>query len=150
MPRVEPESGRDRAATAARLRLAVMRLARRLRQQSTADATPSMLSALSVIELKGPVTLGELAAVERVRPPTMTRIVSRLEEDGLVARDVDDADRRVARASLTRAGRELVRRNRSRKDLYLAARLRRLDPSQIETLQAAVEVIEQLLAEEDE
>ncbi len=109
-----------------------------------------MLSALSVIEAAGPMTLGELAALERVRPPTMTRIVSRLEEDGLVARDVDDADRRVAHVSLTRAGHELVKRNRSRKDLYLAARLRRLDASQIETLQAAVEVIEQLLEEEDQ
>ena len=140
----------DRAATAARLRLAVMRLARRLRQQSTADATPSMLSALSVIEIAGPMTLGELAALERVRPPTMTRVVARLEEDGLVARDVDDADRRVAHVSLTRAGRELVKRNRSRKDLYLAARLRRLDVSQVETLRAAVEVIEQLLEEDDQ
>lgn len=109
-----------------------------------------MLSALSVIEVAGPMTLGELAAVERVRPPTMTRIVSRLEEDGLVTRDIDDADRRVARVSPTHAGGELVRRNRSRKDLYLATRLRRLDSSQIETLRAAVEVIEQLLEEEEQ
>ena len=81
-----------------RLRLAVMRLARTLRQQSvTDDITPSMLSALSVVERRGPLSIGELAITERVSPPSMTRVVSHLEERRLVTREVDFTDRRVAR-----------------------------------------------------
>src|SRR5436190_23893425 len=82
------------------LRLAVMRLARRLRQQSEPDITPSMLSALSTIERHGPMTLSELAAYERVQPPTITSVLGRLESAGLIARDTDVDDRRVSWVSL--------------------------------------------------
>src|SRR3982751_4654504 len=75
-----------------RLRFALMRLARRLRQQHDSDTTQSQLSALSVVSVRGPMTLGELAAYERVAPPTMTRIVSHLEERQLVHREVDPSD----------------------------------------------------------
>src|SRR3954462_15568000 len=87
---------------ASRLRLSVTRLARRLRQQASAEAelSPSQVATLSSVERLGPITLGELAAVERVQPPTMTRIVARLEEWGYATRVVDLADRRVARAAL--------------------------------------------------
>ena len=68
------------------LRLAVMRLARRLRQQTEGEITASQLSALSSVDRLGPLSLGALAAVERVRPPTLTRIVGRLEAAGLVVR----------------------------------------------------------------
>src|SRR5881227_2139715 len=97
----------DDTELASRLRLAVTRLARRLRQQAEGEATPSQLSALASVERLGPITLGELAAVERVQPPSMTRIVARLEESGYVTRVVDPTDRRVARAGITDAGREL-------------------------------------------
>src|SRR5207248_11562840 len=93
---------------AARLRLAITRLARRLRQQAEGEVTPSQLSALSSVERLGPVTLGELAAVERVQPPSMTRIVAGLEEAGLVARKVDERDRRIARVPTTVAGQRLL------------------------------------------
>src|SRR5438128_11230450 len=105
------------------LRLAVMRLARRLRQQSEADMTPSMLSALSTIERHGPMTLSELAAHERVQPPTVTTILGRLESTGLVAKDTDLDDRRVTWVSLTAEGRRFVEAERSKKTAYLARRL---------------------------
>src|SRR6266550_7513348 len=120
MPKTKPRSQRskDDAAIlplAASLRLAVMRLARRLRQQSEADVTPSMLSALSTIERHGPMTLSELAAHERVQPPTVTTILGRLESAGLVAKDTDLDDRRVTWVSLTAEGRRFVEAERSKK-----------------------------------
>lgn len=133
---------------AAELRLAVMRLARRLRQQAPADVTPSMLSALTVVERLGPITLGDLAGFERVRPPTMTRIVTRLEEDGLVCREPDGSDRRITRLSLADAGRKLIAKNRTRKDAYLADRLRKLSPREHSQLQGGIEVMQRLLDEE--
>src|SRR5665809_74419 len=73
-----------------RLRLAIMRLARRLRQQAEPDLTPSMLSAMANIEYRQPVTLGQLAKAERVTPPTMSKIVGRLEDSSLVTSDAAD------------------------------------------------------------
>lgn len=132
--------------TAARLRLVVMRLARRLRQQAEPDASPSMLSALAVIE-RGPLTIGELAEAERVQPPTMTRVVARLEEVGLITRDVDPKDKRVARVSLSNSGRKLIARNRSKKTAYLAKRLRATGAEESE-LAAAVALLESILNED--
>lgn len=137
------------AELAARLRLALMRLARRLRQQSEAEITPSQLSALSSVERLGPLTLGELAAVERVQPPTMTKIVGALEEAGLVARAVDPTDRRIARVTVSAPGRRLIDRNRTRKDAWLAARLRTLPPADREVLDRAADVLESFLERDD-
>ncbi len=128
-----------------RLRLAIMRLARRLRQQSEPDMTPSMLSAMANIEYRQPVTLGHLAEAERVTPPTMSKIVGRLEDSGLVTRTVDVADRRIQRVSLSPDGAKLIARNRSRKNAYLARKLRRLEPEEVSKLEEAVGVIEKLL-----
>src|ERR1700752_2984474 len=100
---------------ASRLRLAVMRLARILRQKAQDPITPSQLSALVSVEREGPVTLGELASLESVQPPSMTRIVVALEERGLVVREADPADRRIARVHITATGRRLLEKNRSRK-----------------------------------
>src|SRR3990170_3365544 len=99
-----------------RLRLAVMRLARRLRQQAEPGVTPSMLSALASIDYLGSVSLKELAELERVQPPTLTKIVARLEEAGLVRRDAAPDDRRVALVSLTAQGKQFIQRARSRKN----------------------------------
>lgn len=131
-----------------RLRLAVMRLARRLRQQGEKDVTPSMLSALASVEYRQPVTLGELAEAERVAPPTMTKIVGRLQEAKLVARTTDTDDKRIQRVSLTKEGERFIARNRSRKNAYLARKLRGLDADEIAKLAGAVEVMEKLLEEE--
>lgn len=129
----------------ARLRLAVMRLARRLRGQAEGDVTASQVSALFSLRNRGPLTLGELSAVERVKPPTMTRIVTSLEELGLVARMPDPDDRRVCRAELTGAGRRLLEENQRRKDAYLAARLAALDEADQRAVIEAVDALERLL-----
>src|SRR5882757_5004339 len=95
-----PGSSADVTTLASGLRLAVARLARRMRQEGMSegdDVSPSRLAALATIEARGPITLGELAAAERVRPPTMTRIVAYLDDQGLVIREPHPDDRRIAR-----------------------------------------------------
>ena len=129
----------------ARLRLAVGRLARRLRQQTEGEISASQLSALASVDRLGPLTLGELAAVERVRPPTTTRVVANLEELGLVARRPDPADRRVARVETTPEGRAFLERSRTRRDAFLAQRMAALSPDELGLLEPAVAVLERLL-----
>jgi DNA-binding MarR family transcriptional regulator len=130
---------------ASRLRLAVTRLARRLRSQLPGQLSPSQLATLSSVEHLGPLTLGELSAVERVKPPTMTKIVACLEEQGLVSRTVDQSDRRVARVQATAAGLAFMEGSRQQKDAYLAERLRSLDPAERAELERAAELLERLL-----
>ncbi len=130
------------------LRLAVGRLARRLRQQAEGEVTASQLSALASVGRLGPITLGHLASVERLRPPTVTRIVANLEESGLVARRTDESDRRVSRVEVTERGRELLELTRTRKDAYLARRLATLDQADLDVLREATLVLERLLEEE--
>ena len=144
-PTTTTPAGDLEAELAARLRLAVMRLARRLRQQAEADVTASQLSALSSLARRGPLTLGELSAAERVKPPTMTRIVTSLEQLGLVTRSVDQADRRVARVEASDAGQRFIERSRHRKDAYLAARVGSLSSTDRAALVAAVDALEHLL-----
>jgi DNA-binding MarR family transcriptional regulator len=130
---------------ASRLRLAVTRLARRLRTQLPGELSPSQLATLSSVERLGPITLGDLSGVERVKPPTMTKIVGCLEEQGMVTRTVDQSDRRVARVEATADGRRFLDRSRRQKDAYLAERLRTLDPDDRATLERAAEVLERLM-----
>src|SRR5918911_298116 len=99
---------------ATRVRLVVTRLGRRLRRQAGGQLTPSQASALSSIDRLGPLTLGELSAVEGVRPPTLTKVVAALEEQGLVQRHTDPHDRRVARVETTPRGARLLAETRSR------------------------------------
>lgn len=133
------------AELVSRLRLAVMRLARRLRQQAESGISPSMLSAVATIANCGPLTLGRLAEIERVQPPTVTRVVARLEEEGLVAREPDAHDKRVSRMSVTPEGRRLIERARNRKNAYLAKQLRKLSPDEIVALTSVVGSLERLL-----
>jgi DNA-binding MarR family transcriptional regulator len=126
------------------LRLAVMRLSRRLRQEDVGDITQSQLSALATIERAGPLSLGDLADLERVAPPSMTRIAGRLEEAGLVVRNVDATDRRIARVAISETGRELLKQTRTRRDAYLATRLRALSPEERATLARALPLLERL------
>jgi DNA-binding MarR family transcriptional regulator len=130
------------------LRLGIMRLARRLRQESVGDITQSQLSALSIVDRRGPLSLGELADIERVAPPSMTRIAARLEERGWVVRAVDSTDRRVARLAVTDAGRALLKETRTRRDAYLATRLRGLSAEEREILLRALPVLERLAGDE--
>lgn len=130
---------------AARLRLAVMRLSRRLRQEVSPAITPSQLSALARLDRGGPMSVGDLAAAERVSPSTLTRIVAALEADGLISRDADPADRRVARVAVSPAGHDLLETARARGTGYLAERIAGLPADQAAALAAAVPVLEQLL-----
>jgi DNA-binding MarR family transcriptional regulator len=132
----------------ARLRLVVTRLARQLRQRAVVDLTPSQISALATIERAGPVTLGELAALERVQPPSVTVVVTRLEEKGLVVRRQDPQDRRVVRVETTKDGRRLLARSRSRKDAELDRRLRLLSDEERATLASAAAILERLVEPE--
>ncbi|HEX6330997.1 MAG TPA: MarR family transcriptional regulator [Actinomycetota bacterium] len=134
----------DTAALAARLRLGVTRLARRLRQEAEPGITPSMLATLSSVERHGPLTMSELCAVEQVQPPSMTRIVAALAEAELVTRTTDEDDRRVVRVEVSSSGRRLLERARRRKEAYLAKALRGLEPGEIETLEAAAAILERL------
>jgi len=136
----------DTAALAARLRLGVTRLARRLRQEAEAGITPSMLSALSSAERRGPLTMRDLCAAEQVQPPTMTRIVAALLEAGLVVREADPVDGRVAWVRVSPEGRRLLARSRRRKEAYLAKALGALDPHELEHLLTAADVLERLIA----
>jgi len=135
-------------ALADRLRLSVTRLARQLRRHSDIGASPTQVSALATIERHGPLTLGELAAHEGVQPPTITAAVGRLEHQGLVERQPDPDDRRIARVVVTREGRKLLARNRSRKTAFLTRRLAELDDDDRARLAAAVEVLERVLEPE--
>ena len=134
---------------ASALRLAVSRMARRLRQQAEPGVTASQLSVLATVDRHGSMTLSELAAHERVTPPTITASVGRLDAAGLVERVVDVGDKRVARISLSREGRRFLESVRSRKNAYLTKRLSRLDPEDRATLERAAAILERMLEEED-
>src|SRR5437763_6576414 len=112
-----PPTATERVAPAlpSRLRMVVTRLARRLRQQGESAASATQRAALATIERDGPLTLGALAPVEHVRPPTITAAAGRLEEQGVVRRRADSRDRRVARVEITSHGRRLLADSRSRK-----------------------------------
>jgi DNA-binding MarR family transcriptional regulator len=149
-PRTGPDTGSDpEAELAPRLRLAVTRLARRLRQQADLPGvSPTQVSALSTIERDGPLTLGELAALERVQPPTITSAVARMEEHGLVLRRVDEKDRRVHRVEITAVGRKLLDKSRSRKNAYLERRLHALSLEDRATIERAAYLLETILEED--
>jgi len=135
------------ADLAPQLRFAVLRLSRRLRQHAPEGITPSQLSALAVVVREGPLTLSQLAEAERVQPPTVTRIVDALGQQGLVTRAASDDDRRVAFVAATAEGRALVEAIRCRRDAYLAERLRTFTPDELAVLERAAPLLERLLEE---
>ena len=132
---------------AAQLRMAIVRTSRRLRQDAAAETTgltPTSVSALVTIELHGPLTPSELAGIERVKRPSMTRTLGCLEREGLVERTADPADGRSSLVSVNAAGRERLRRLRRRKNAYLARRLRRLPEEDLATLERAAAILDQM------
>ena len=137
------------ADLASQVRFAVMRLSRRLRQHAPEGITPSQLSALSVVVREGPLTLSQLAEAERVQPPSITRIVDSLSQQGLVTRAASEEDRRVAFVTATARGRALVDTIRRRRDAYLAARLRTLSPEDLALLERAAGLLERLVEDPD-
>ncbi len=132
---------------AAHLRTAIVRTARRLRQEAAAETsglTPTSVAALATIERHGPMTPSEIAAIERVKRPTITRTLGCLEREGLIDRTPDPEDRRSALVSVNGAGRERLRRLRKRKNAYLARRMRDLSDEEVETLERAAEILERM------
>jgi DNA-binding MarR family transcriptional regulator len=143
-----PRSG-ARAGLADELLVVVTRLARRLRRLNDDGISPTMRSILNTLEKAGPLTHGELAQSERVRPPTITAAVDRLEQDGLVTRVKCDQDRRVARVQITDVGRELLAEGRRQRTAYLERRLRALSAADRAALAAAAPALERLLDDPD-
>jgi DNA-binding MarR family transcriptional regulator len=135
----------DETELASRLRLAVTRLHRRLRQHAAGGLTQTQASALASIGQLGSPTLGALAARESVQPPSMTRIVGALDELGHVSRVIDPADRRVARVTLTAQGHEVLHRSRSLKNAFLAQQLHRLSPDERQALGNLTVLLERLV-----
>jgi DNA-binding MarR family transcriptional regulator len=132
---------------AAHLRTAIVRTARRLRQEAAAETTgltPTSVAALATIERHGPLTPSEIAEIERVKRPTITRTLGCLEREGLIDRTPDPADGRSALVGVNGAGRERLRRLRGRKNAYLARRMRDLSPEEVETLERAAEILERM------
>ena len=134
---------------ASRLRLAVARTARRLRQEAGGGLSPTLSAALASIDRHGPLTPSELADRERVKRPTATRLLATLEEGGLVARTSDPSDRRSSLIAITPEGRELMRTLRTRKDAYLVRRLAKLTADERATLARAADLLERMLEEDD-
>jgi DNA-binding MarR family transcriptional regulator len=144
------DTGTALTDSAARLRMAIVRTSRRLRQEAAGavgELTPTSAAALVTVERCGPLTPSELAEIERVKRPTATRTLRVLSEAGLVERAPDPEDGRSALVSITAAGRERLRRMRRRKNAYLARRMRDLPAGDIETLERAAEILEGILEE---
>jgi DNA-binding MarR family transcriptional regulator len=130
-----------------RLHSASIRLLRQLRRRDAESGVSAPhLSALSVLVFGGERTLGELASAEGVRPPSMTRLVQNLERQGLVTREQDPVDRRVARVRATARGHELLQEGRARRVAELAERLEALPDPDRRALTAGAEVLERVLA----
>ncbi len=134
----------DPAELAARFRQALMPVVRQLRTNVEGDMTPSLMSALGTVSREGPITLGDLAAAERVTPPMATKLASGLLERGLVDRLSCEDDRRVARLALTPAGRQVLDRASSRRNAWLAQRFAALTDDERVAIAEAVTVIERL------
>lgn len=139
-----PKSAAPVVDLAPRLRAAVTRLNRRLRSSSLDVVSPAKASALAMIERLGAPALNELAAAEQVRPPSMTRLIDSLEEDGLVQRRVDEVDRRCQRVTLTAAGRRALTVIRSKKTAFLEERLGALSDDELAAIGQAVGILERL------
>src|SRR6478609_4458542 len=140
------EELRSTSGLAHALRPSVMRLARRLRQMrdDTLGLNSNQLSAMAVLLNSGDQLMGELAALELVQPPSMTRIVNGLEERGYVARRPDPQDRRQCLVTLTDSGREVLIANRARRDEWLAVRIAELDPEERDVLRKVVPILEKV------
>lgn len=127
--------------------MSVTRLARRLRQERHTDLTPTQLSVLGTLSRRGALTVGALAAAERVQPPSMTRTVNCLTELGLVHREANASDGRQVVLHVSDKGSALLGTERERRDAWLAKRLRELEPADRQALRRVSGVLERLAQE---
>jgi DNA-binding MarR family transcriptional regulator len=145
MPTIE-KAARTDTGLASELRLSVMRLRRRLAVERHPDNELSMssMAVLGALYRNGEMSLGELAAYERVQPPSMTRTIKCLEEDGYVTRRPHESDGRLVLVSLTEKGRTTLLADRARRDEWLATRLRELTADERAVLRQAAPILERL------
>ena len=137
----------SQTALASSLRLAVMRLARRMRsERADTSLTLTQLATLATLERRGPLTPRELAAAERVQPPSMTRIAASLEAAGLVTRTDHPTDGRQVLLAVAPTGVALLREDRRRREAWLAQQLRQLEPEELDVLRRATAVLDRLAA----
>jgi DNA-binding MarR family transcriptional regulator len=133
------------AELASTMRVSVMRLSRRLRhERPDFGLTLTQIATLATIERHGPMTPREAAEHERVQPPSMTRVLSNLEERGLIDRTAHPSDGRQQLVSLTRPGKDLLREDRRRRDAWLALRLAELTVEEREVLHRAAPIIDRI------
>lgn len=138
---------RTDSGLASQLRISVMRLGRRLRLERTDDGMSlNQIAVMGTLERHGRVSIGELAALEKVRPPSMTRTVGCLEESGLARRVRHPDDRRQVGVELTALGRERVLADRRRREAWLAQRIKELSKDERDALRAAAPILERLAA----
>ena len=145
MPTVEKVARTD-AGLASSLRVSIARLSRRLRTESSdrLDVSIGGLSVLGILFREGGRTVGQLAAAERVQPPSMTRTVTCLEQAGHVERRPHPTDGRQVVIRLSEKGHELVKAERRRRDAWLAQRLRELTPEERQVLRQAAPILDRL------
>ena len=136
----------ETSAIADRLHSSAIHLLRRVRKQDAATGEgPARLSALSVLVFGGPMTLGQLAAAEQVKPPTMSRVVTGLEHSRLAERMSDSKDARRVRIRATPSGERLLHQGRRRRIEYLAHHLERMTRHELATLDEAIKLLEGVL-----
>lgn len=139
----------EHTALAARLRIAVGRLNRRIRIDGRESIGPLQLSALVTVELHGPLRLSELARREAVTPPTMSRVLAALDDQGLVTRASDPSDARGVLITISEAGAKVLDEVRSHRNALVARRLARLDDAERTAIEAAMPALEALLVDDD-
>ncbi|HLX31535.1 MAG TPA: MarR family transcriptional regulator [Gaiellaceae bacterium] len=143
------KKAQDAMTVADRLRPTLLHLARELRREKIAGVSPQQVGLLVSIKYAPGVTVGELAAEERVSTAAMSKRVSRLERDGLVARTQSETDRRCVGLTLTDEGQRTLRRVRSRRTAWLASRLETLSRAELAAIGAALAPLTRLVADEE-
>lgn len=148
MPEIVAQQVKSDVGLASALRSSTLRLSRQIRRQRVEghDLTANQLGVLGALGKHDAMTIGELAAHEQVKPPSMTRIVSNMEEAGLVVRRPHDTDKRQIVVELTQAAHDLLHANRRRRDEWLQTKLKKLTPEERDILRKAAPVLERLAA----
>lgn len=136
---------RSDAGLASALRVSLARLNRRLRRQAAVHSlTPTQFATLAAVDRHGGITPGELAELEKVQPPSMTRVIAALEERGLVSRSPHPTDRRQVTVTVTEAAKKLLKEERARKEAWLTRQLKELSPEERTILRQAAPILEKL------
>ena len=145
VPTETADAEHEAAELAAALRPALLRLTRLIRNQRVdMSLTLTLVAALMTLDRVGPMSATELAAHERIQPPSMTKILGKLEADGLVLRTPHSSDRRQSVLTVTDAGRELIARERGARTAWLSTRLGMLEPAELDILRRVIPVLERL------